>query len=806
MGVTSPFVIANHQEAKKPGKKDQGWSVPTRAKRASGGGVLTPKFHSLSGGGDGVMAPAASFFSPDVQAQLRSKRGAKGAAKYDPVMLRGLGSGAFGGSGVMRFTMSLNDREQTERPYEENFVVRSALRAFANGMVSMPFELWSGSPKEQGSEMIEEHPLLDLLDKPNRSQSGSEQVYAHTIDYKHDGDVFWFLMNESGEPVNVNDSNGLITEFPKQMLSVRGERVQHKCDAAGFPTEYRYGIGDGGWSKPFPWVSVIQFMEYDPYNFIRGLGDVRALTREIDLMFQSYRYLDAAVKNGGDPGGFIVFDESIGQDELDARQADVDDTYTADNAGRYKVLDRKAKFTPNPTTPKDMEYQSLFDWTLKAICAGIGTPPPVIGWYEEATYNNVDAARREMWSGSNGILSHAAGRQGTIRTKLIPRLEGTPEMRGQAGEIYPFWNPSGIEVLKKDRTDQIVKAAEAAAKGVGVSFNEALAMAELDVEPAEHGDTAYISNNLREHGEPSSAAVSMATAKKTPSQKSERAESDGRTWVAMPTRALAEDADPLLQKRAKQWLDRYGKAIVSRLSVFANGGRRPASRAYTASDKATVRVDLSKLTKKDLEFMVLNEVQWAKSLEKTTSVPIKGIWKEGLAAAREIVGGPIVPITDPKIVKAISEQVTQLAGDVTGATSNKVRSAILRILTQDSGNKSLRQAIKDNLPALSKELRRVFGSNDARALTIAVTETNAGTQRASFTQMGEAGVATKRWKTRSSDPRDSHRDAAAAGEIAFDASFPNGGKFPHDPSLPASEVVNCICTLEAETFEDDLNP
>ncbi len=781
----------------------------------------------MLGGDGGILAPAPSFFNPGVRDQLARQRNASGPEKYDPIMLRGIGGGAFSGQAVVRFALSLSDREETTRPFEENFVVRTGLRAFANGMAFMPQELWDGPPSEDTSEKIEDHILLDLLNKPNRSQSGSDLVRAHTIDYKHDGEVFWFLMNADGKPVAVNDANGLITEFPKQLLSVRGEKVQHRVDDSGFPAEFRYGVVGGGWSESFPWQSVIHFMEYDPYNFIRGLGDVRALIREIDLMFQSYRYLDAIVKNGGDPGGFITFDESIGQDELDRRQAMVDDTYTSENAGRYKVLDRKAKFVPNPTTPKDMEYSTLFDWCLKAICAGIGVPPPIIGWYSDNAFSSsLEGARREMWAGVNGVLAHAAYRQGVLRDKLIARLDGTSEMRGQAGELFPFYNPSNIEVLKKDRTEQLLKCAEIAASGTGVSYNEATAQAELGVQPAEHGDQAYVANTLREVGEPSTVAVAMASAKAgspttkglgfgkmggesfVPLLKGRKIRvllNERKTrWVEMPRRAFPGDADTLLTKRVLEWLKRYEKNIISRLGVYANGGRKPATRGM-ARDIYTPRIDPNKLTHKDIANLVLNESLWAKALARVTNIPIKGIWSDGLKAARDAVGGPFIGATDPRVLDLIATQVLQLSEGVTSTTSKRVRSAIIRVLSGLDESMSLREAIKQSLPELTKELRLVFGTKDARALAISITETNRATQGANFLQMGEAGVSEKRWRTRSGNPRQTHLDAAAAGEIAFDAKFPNGLLHPHDPNGDAEDVVNCVCVLEAAAFEDDLN-
>jgi hypothetical protein len=58
---------------------------------------------------------------------------------------------------------------------------------------------------------------------------------------------------------------------------------------------------------------------------------------------------------------------------------------------------------------------------------------------------------------------------------------------------------------------------------------------------------------------------------------------------------------------------------------------------------------------------------------------------------------------------------------------------------------------------------------------------------------------SKQWLTQGDDRvRDTH--AAIDGErVDIGAAFSNGLRYPHDPVGPASEVVNCRCSL---TFSD----
>ena len=102
--------------------------------------------------------------------------------------------------------------------------------------------------------------------------------------------------------------------MPATMIPVRGSLVEHKCGPNGLPVVYRYhqknGQG-GGWSAEFPAESVVPFVDYDPASGIRGFGDVQSVEREVQAYHQVYRYMDATMRSGGDPGAWVVFDQRL---------------------------------------------------------------------------------------------------------------------------------------------------------------------------------------------------------------------------------------------------------------------------------------------------------------------------------------------------------------------------------------------------------------------------------------------------------------------------------------------------------------
>lgn len=62
-----------------------------------------------------------------------------------------------------------------------------------------------------------------------------------------------------------------------------------------------------------------------------------------------------------------------------------------------------------------------------------------------------------------------------------------------------------------------------------------------------------------------------------------------------------------------------------------------------------------------------------------------------------------------------------------------------------------------------------------------------------------AGFTHKRWiSERDERVRESHVECDKQGAIPIEHKFINGGRFPGDPNLPVSEVVNCRCWLVGE--------
>lgn len=775
-------------------------------------------------GPSGVLIPAAGAFGG-----LERGFGPDGRWSSDVVRalqsgsLGGLTSGDFAGSRALWIRPDLPGKERVTEPYREVWVIRAALRAFAGPFSRLPIQVWSGPPSEQGSTVVPSHPLVRLLDSPNNLQTRSEFWEAAAIAYKLDGECFFFLADAQGKPVaDRGTAVDPLPTMPAQVIAVRGSWVQHALDKkTGIPVAYRYqtsGDTPGGnargaepWSAEFPASSVVVLRAHDPDYLVRGLGDVTSLVNEIDLFHQARRSINGTVSSGGDPGAWITYDAKLSVDERQRREAVLNDELNRPDAPRYKVLMSGAKVTPNPVKPKDMEYPVLLDWSLHAMLAVVGTPPPCIGILDEAHYNNAETAERLLWKGPNGILSFVRVLEELFTTRLLRRLPRTGGSAASGGAAFVAFDTSGVEALQDtpDVSTRAQVAAEIRAICLEVSAGRMPheSAIELIVEtlPVIDRDAA------RKIIEPIELSVSAAGAEESSQRQQGNVASDDGDSIGSPRRAASLllnppargvlrswdptspiEPDERISGAVERWFRAYGEALGNLWTDVASSSSRRAGRAR----------ETRQLSQADIALLLLNEWEWEERLHRLTDGPVRGVYLESLEGARIEWGGGVIEATDPRVLAALSRQRIVLTS-VPVTVEREVRSLLLRFFA-DADEAPVQELIAEALPELTEELRRTFGNKRRRADAIARTETGHAQNSAAYLQLGEAGAATVRWAPPPDGPgrRERHQDLRGV-EVPYGTPFPNGLLHPHAPGAPASEVVNCACRVVVGRFEGD---
>ncbi len=256
-------------------------------------------------------------------------------------------------------------------------------------------------------------------------------------------------------------------------------------------------------------------------------------------------------------------------------------------------------------------------------------------------------------------------------------------------------------------------------------------------------------------------------------------------------RRILINGDRKVYRQVKRWYVEIEKAYLARLKRIAG----------TASKSLDVKQKIS-LAEFD-QILLESEAKWEKLLEQYAGPAIDDVFELGLADASTETGGVSIAMTDPRVLRALRNQKDFLSKGVTATTNDRVRAALLKVLGEPSNIGDLQLAVREQLPELTDELKRVFGTKESRALTIARTESGKASSTARFMQYGDDGVKQLQWITSHDDHvRETHRELD--GKVAsYGSEFASGLRYPRDEDGPAGEVINCRCTFAPVTPDDD---
>jgi hypothetical protein len=155
-----------------------------------------------------------------------------------------------------------------------------------------------------------------------------------------------------------------------------------------------------------------------------------------------------------------------------------------------------------------MEFHTLMTFERDRVLAVLGVPPPLVGIFDNSTYNNLVEAQVMLWTGGNGVISFLRSVTDALDGFFFRNLR---EPRAQ--KYVARFDLGSVEALQEDNSAKVKDAEEAVQRGIGSSLNEALALRGVEVDPKdlENGDVHYVSPALM-RAEDAEAAAALAAA------------------------------------------------------------------------------------------------------------------------------------------------------------------------------------------------------------------------------------------------------------------------------------------------------
>jgi HK97 family phage portal protein len=268
-------------------------------------------------------------------------------------------------------------RQAVARAFVDNPVAQRAVRLVAEGVGSAPL-----APANKA--------VLTLVQATSAGQALLETLAAQLL--LHGNGYVQVMRDGSGKPV--------------ELFALRPERVAVVAGEDGWPSGYRYAVGDKVLTLPAEdgdgWPAVIHLKAFDPADDHYGAGCLAAAAQAVAIHNAASAWNRALLENAARPSGALVMEGGEGAgltgDQFDRLKAELTEAFAgAGNAGRPMLLEGGLRWQPLALTPADMDFAELKAAAARDIALAFGVPPMLLGLPGDNTYSNYREASRALW-------------------------------------------------------------------------------------------------------------------------------------------------------------------------------------------------------------------------------------------------------------------------------------------------------------------------------------------------------------------------------------------------------------------------
>lgn len=274
--------------------------------------------------------------------------------------------------------------------YVQNAVSYACIKLIASNAASAKWIL-----SRTGDE-IEDHPLLELLRRPNPMSGQSaffEAVFAYLL---LAGNSYLEAVGTKGKP-------------PRELWIPRPDRMQVIPGNYGTPAAYRYSHA----GREIEWRvdpltgkgQILHLKEFHPANDWYGMARTEPAAFGIDRHTAAAEHNKALLDNGARPSGALVFKpvtlgdktvQAAPQEVIDAASEELKGHTGPRNAGRPMIFGGNVEWVSMGLNQRDMDFGAGKDDAARDICLAYGVPPVLI-ITGDATYSNMAAAEMQLW-------------------------------------------------------------------------------------------------------------------------------------------------------------------------------------------------------------------------------------------------------------------------------------------------------------------------------------------------------------------------------------------------------------------------
>src|SRR3990167_2702539 len=261
--------------------------------------------------------------------------------------------------------------------YKKDTWVYVIINAKAISVSALNIQLKKNTLKDNKieSEIITNHPILDVLNNPNPQDTKSLFLQGIVWSLELDGNAYIELV-KNGKDI-------------KEMYLLRPDQVELIPDVQKGVKGYRYNVN--GKSNILKREDVLHIRYYNPSGALDGLAPFEAAKNMVETDSSAIEHMRFLILNRAVPDGMLVFPVGTKREDIERLKRMWESRHQGSkNAGKVGVMWNGMDFKQTSINPKDMEYINLRKMARDELFAVGNTMPVKHGVMDQTSYANAN--------------------------------------------------------------------------------------------------------------------------------------------------------------------------------------------------------------------------------------------------------------------------------------------------------------------------------------------------------------------------------------------------------------------------------
>ena len=331
--------------------------------------------------------------------------------------------------------------------YRKNELIFACISKTANSASQVALRVYD----KRSEQEIPDHPLRQLLERPNSEMAEYDFWSANVIYEDLAGTAYWEKERSAAGRV--------VGLWP-----LRPDWIRPIKSSTEFISYYEYEVPGSNTKIPIAKEDVLVFKNFDPLNMYQGWPPAAVAARIGDVDNSSTDFIKMFWERGGMPAGILKTKQHLQEAQVTAIRKRWRKRYGGSkNWIDPAILDADAEFQKTGMTFNEMGFEVLDERNEARICMVMDVPPILVGaavGLKRSTYSNYAEARKAWWQDTvSTMFQHY---DDIINSKLVPDFGENIECK---------WDFSQVAAYQEEAEKLWLRYMDAL-RGGGITVNE----------------------------------------------------------------------------------------------------------------------------------------------------------------------------------------------------------------------------------------------------------------------------------------------------------------------------------------------